>query len=136
MYYDHEALRYLNSQKKLNSRHGNWVKFLQPYPYVIKHKAGVEKVADTLSRRVSILIAVSNEVTGFVRIKNDYESCPDFGEVYKSLANGLVRERDDYFLLDGYLFKVNKLCIPRISVRDFVIWENTSRRNVRPLRKR
>ena len=89
---------------------------------MIKHKAGVEnKVADALSRRVSILVAVSNEVTGFERIKNDYESCPDFGEVYKRLADGLVREQDDYFLLVGYLFKANQLCIPRTSVRDFII---------------
>ena len=72
---------------------------------------------------MSILVAVNNEVTGFERIKNDYESCPDLGEVYKLLTNGLVRERDDYFLLDGYLFKANKQCIPRTSVRDFIIWE-------------
>ena len=84
---------------------------------MIKHKAGVEnKVADALSRRVSILIVISNEVTGFERIKNDYESCPDFEEVYKSLADGLVHERDDYFLLDGYLFKANKLCILRTQL--------------------
>ena len=63
LYSDHEALRFLNSQKKLNSRHGNWVEFLQPYPYVIKHKAGVEnKVADALSRRVSILVAISKRL--------------------------------------------------------------------------
>ena len=91
-------------------------------PYMIKHKAGVEnKVADTLSRRVSILVAVSNEVTRFERIKNDYESCLDFGEVYNSLADGLVRERNDYFLQDGYLFKANKLCISRTSIKDFII---------------
>ena len=64
-------------------------------------------MADVLSRRVSILVAVSNEVTRFERIKNDYEYCPDFGEVYKRLADGLVREQDDYFLLDSYLFKAN-----------------------------
>ena len=124
LYFDHETCRFLNSQRKLNSRHGNWVEFLQPYPYVIKHKAGVEnKVTDALSRQVSILVAISNEVTGFERIKNDYKSCPDFGEVYKPLVDGLVRERDDYFLLDRYLFKANKLYIPRTSVRDFIIWK-------------
>ena len=91
---------------------------------MIKHKARVEnKVTDALSRHVSILVAINNEITGFERIKNDYESCPDFGEVYKLLADGLVYERDDYFLLDGYLFKANKLCIPRTSVRDFIIWK-------------
>ena len=31
------------------------------------------------------------------------------------LIDGLVREKDDYFLLDGYLFKANKLCIPKTS---------------------
>ena len=103
LYSDHKALRFLNSLKKLNSRHGNWVKFLQPYPYVIKHKAEVEnKVTDALSHHVSILVAISNEVTRFERIKNNYESCLDFGEVYKILANGLIHEQDDYFLLDGY----------------------------------
>ena len=122
LYSDHEALRFLNSQKKLNSHHASWVEFLQPYPYVINHKAGVEnKVADTLSRRMSILVAVSNEVTRFERIKNDYESCPDFGEVFKVLKVGLVQEQDDYFLLDGYIFKANKLCIPKTSVRGFII---------------
>ena len=91
---------------------------------MIKHKAGVEnKVADALSRRMSILVAVSHEVTGFERIKNDYESCPDFGEVFKVLKDGLVREQNDYFLLDGYVFKANKLCIPKTFVRDFIIWE-------------
>ena len=91
---------------------------------MIKLKEGVEnKVADALSRRVSILTATSSEVTGFERIKNDYDSCPDFGEVYRVLSDGLIREKDDYFLLDGYLFRANQLCIPRTSVRDFLIWE-------------
>jgi len=34
LYYDHEALRYLNSQKKLNHRHGHWVEYLQAYSFV------------------------------------------------------------------------------------------------------
>ena len=91
---------------------------------MIKHKAGVEnKVPDALSRRASILTATSSEITDFERIKNDYDSCLDFGEVYKILVDRLVREHDDYFLLDGYLFKANQLCIHRTSVRDFIIWE-------------
>ncbi|XP_020677004.2 uncharacterized protein LOC110095705 [Dendrobium catenatum] len=42
---DHEALRYINSQKKLNARHGRWVEFLQEYTYTIRHKAGSENKA-------------------------------------------------------------------------------------------
>ena len=60
IYSDHEALRYLHSQKKLNFRHGSWVEFLQRYSFVVKHRAGVEnKAADALSRRVSLLLVMS-----------------------------------------------------------------------------
>ena len=76
---DHEALKYINSQKKLNSRHGRWVKFLQDYIYTLLHKAGVEnKAADALSRRLTILTVLSNQVVGFEKIKAEYESCPHF----------------------------------------------------------
>ena len=82
LYSDHEALRFLNSQKKLNPRHGRWVEFLQAYTFVLKHKAGVEnKAADALSRRTFLLVAMSVEATGFERIREEYASCPDFGEI-------------------------------------------------------
>jgi len=73
LYSDHEALKYLNSQKKLNVRHNKWVEFLQDYTFVLKHKAGVEnKVADALSRCVMILVAMSAEVIGFERLREEY----------------------------------------------------------------
>ena len=63
MYSDHEALRYHNSQKRLNARNSKWVKFLQDYTFVLKYKAGVEnKVVDALSQRVMILVTMSAEV--------------------------------------------------------------------------
>jgi len=66
IYSDHEALKYLNSQKKLNSRYGRWVEFLQDYTYVLKHKAEMEsRVADALSRRRALLSVMSTEVVGF-----------------------------------------------------------------------
>jgi len=55
LYSDHEALKYLNSRKRLNARHSKWVEFLKDYTFVLKHKAGVEnKVADELIWRVMI----------------------------------------------------------------------------------
>lgn len=79
LYSDHEALRFLTSQKKLNTRHGRWVEFLQAYTFVLKHKSGVEnKVADALSRRVTLLFVMDVKVTGFERLKEDYLTCPDF----------------------------------------------------------
>ena len=52
---------------------------------------------------------MSVQVTGFERLKDDYESCPNFGELYTSLSNAPRPILDDYTLLDGYLFKANKL---------------------------
>ena len=47
---------------------------------MVKRKAGVEnKAADALRRRVSLPSVMSVKVIGFERLKDDYESCPDFG---------------------------------------------------------
>ncbi|XP_052483420.1 uncharacterized protein LOC128038888, partial [Gossypium raimondii] len=35
---DHESLKYLKGQHKLNKRHAKWVEFLESFPYVIKYK--------------------------------------------------------------------------------------------------
>ena len=91
---------------------------------MVKHRAGVEnKATNALSRRVSFLSVMSVKVTGFERLKDDYESCPNFGHLYTSLNNASRPILDDYTLQDGYLFKANKLCIPRSLVRDFLVWE-------------
>ncbi|XP_057985307.1 uncharacterized protein LOC131170265 [Hevea brasiliensis] len=49
---DHESLKHLKGQSKLNKRHAKWVEFLESFPYVIKYKKGHSNiVADALSRR-------------------------------------------------------------------------------------
>jgi hypothetical protein len=48
---DHESLKHIRSQGKLNRKHAKWVKFIESFSYVIKHKKGKENViADALSR--------------------------------------------------------------------------------------
>ena len=85
---------------------------------------GVEnKAADALSRRESLLSIISVKVTRFELLKDDYESCLDFGKLYTSLSNAPQPILDDYTLQDGYLFKANKLCIPQSPMRDFLVWE-------------
>jgi len=37
---DHESLKYLKGQHKLNKRHDKWMEFLEQFPYVIKYKKG------------------------------------------------------------------------------------------------
>ena len=71
------------------------------------------------NRRVMILIAMSAKVTGFERLREEYESCPDFGEIY-TMLRGPTREMDGFLLDGGYLFRFRKLCIHRTSLRDFL----------------
>ena len=123
LYSNHEALKYLNSQKRLNEIY-KWVKFLQDYIFVLGHKTGVEnKVTDALSWRVMILVAMSAKVTRLERLREEYESCTDFRKIYATLRDGSVREMGRFLLQDGYLFRFHKLCIPCSSLREFLSWE-------------
>jgi hypothetical protein len=66
---------------------------------------------------------MSTNVTRFERLRDEYESSPDFGKLHATLSSALHHTIEDYTIQDGYLFKANKLCIPRTSVRDFLVWE-------------
>ena len=128
LYSDHEALKYVNSQKKLNHCHGKWVSFLQEYSFVIRHKSGVEnKAANALSRVVYILSSMAIQVVGFDLLKRDYNSCKDFSIIYYALAAGTAGAYPNFLLHDGYLFKGTHLCLSDISLREQVIWELHSR---------
>uniref|UniRef100_A0A2N9FJY2 Reverse transcriptase domain-containing protein n=1 Tax=Fagus sylvatica TaxID=28930 RepID=A0A2N9FJY2_FAGSY len=37
---DHESLKHLKGQHKLNRRHAQWVEFIETFPYVIRYKQG------------------------------------------------------------------------------------------------
>ena len=37
---DHESLKHLKGQHKLNKRHARWVEFIETFPYVIRYKQG------------------------------------------------------------------------------------------------
>ena len=53
---DHEMLKYLKGQTKLNKRHAKWSEFLESSPYVIKYIKGKENfVADALSRKCMLV---------------------------------------------------------------------------------
>ncbi|WVZ98177.1 hypothetical protein U9M48_043646 [Paspalum notatum var. saurae] len=53
---DHEALKYLKGQAKLNRRHAKWVEFIETFPYIVKYKKGKDNVvADALSRKIVLL---------------------------------------------------------------------------------
>jgi len=60
---DHESLKYLKRQHKLNKRHAKWMKFLEQFPYVIKYKKEKSNVAvDALSRRYTLLATLGSQI--------------------------------------------------------------------------
>jgi hypothetical protein len=89
------ALKYVNTQKKLNNRHAKWVSFLQAYTFVLKHKLGQRnQVADALSQRTILLTTMENRVIGFVALKDVYVSDNDFRDIVEQLKNPVVGNMD------------------------------------------
>ncbi|KAJ0962486.1 hypothetical protein J5N97_030314 [Dioscorea zingiberensis] len=76
-----------------------------------------------LSNVVTVLHSMSTSVIGFDRLKDEYPLCLDFGSIYSEVLAGNRRAHIDFLLWDGYLFRGSTLCIPRTSLRDFLIWE-------------
>ncbi|XP_035546592.1 uncharacterized protein LOC109014453 [Juglans regia] len=67
---DHESLKHLKGQQRLNKRHTKWVEFIETFPYVIRYKQGKENVvADALSRRYALLSILDTKMLGFEYIK-------------------------------------------------------------------
>ncbi|GJR00530.1 RNA-directed DNA polymerase [Tanacetum coccineum] len=116
VYSDHQYLKYFQNQRHLNKIHARWASFLEKFNYVIKHKSGASnKVADALSRKTTLLVTISNKVVGFDSIKELYASDEDFGNIWMELET--KQHRGEFILLDDYLFKGNRLCIPKTSLR-------------------
>ncbi|KAF7808269.1 putative mitochondrial protein [Senna tora] len=105
LYSDHQALKFLHSQRHLNSRHAEWVEFLQEFTFVVKHRSGVEnKAADALSRMLTVLNSMSVSIVGFDRLKDEYASCPDFGIIFQEISNGNRHDHQDFIIKDGHMF--------------------------------
>ena len=114
---DHEALKFINGQQKLSSRHAKWVEFLQSFTFSSKYNEGKSNVVvDALSRRAYLLVMVDARILGFEHIQGLYEFDNDFVQEFKSPTR-------DYTIKDGFLFKGNRLCIPECGVRELLIRE-------------
>ena len=118
---DHESLKYLKGQQKLNKRHAQWMEFHEPFPYVIKYKKGKENVvADALSRRYVLLSTLDAKLLGFEQIKELYPLDQDFGELFMACEKFAF---GDYYRHDGFMFRKNKLCVPSGSLRELLVRE-------------
>ena len=80
---DHETLKYLKGQTKLNKRHAKWSEFIESFPDVIKYIKGKENVvADALSRICMLVTKLELNVIGFEHIKDLYANDPSFATPY------------------------------------------------------
>ena len=121
IYFDHDALKHINSQDKLSSQHAVWAAYIQQFSFVIKHKSGaLNRVADALSRRASLLITMKTKVLGFDLFRELLFSHPYFGPIMDDVA---TRKRFNSLIHDDFLFKGNQLCILDSSLRLRVIQE-------------
>eukprot|EP01018_Ginkgo_biloba_P013475 Gb_17806 [translate_table: standard] len=127
VYTDHQDLKFINSQTKLNVRHTKWVETLQSFTFMLRHKSGKSnQVADALSRRIAVLTTMSVEVPDFASMKDQYETDEDFQRAWAYAKNPVTDNGDlfdEYFLQDGYLFKGKQLCIPVGPMRENIIKE-------------
>ncbi|GJW28421.1 RNA-directed DNA polymerase [Tanacetum coccineum] len=70
---DHEALKYIQGQHKLQPRHAKWVEYLQAFTFTIKHKSGkLNKGADALSRKYALINSLQPKVMGLELLKHNY----------------------------------------------------------------
>ena len=118
---DHESLKYLKGQGKLNKRHAKWVDFLEQFSYVIKHKKGKSNVVtDVLSRRYALFTSLETKLIGFEHIKELYEHDSNFSHIYHSCA---LDVQNDFFRHNEYLLKDKRLCVSKSSIRELFVQE-------------
>jgi len=111
---DHESLKHLKSQEKLNKRQAKWVDFLEQFPYVIKHNQDkADVVADALSRRYALISMLETKMFGFDHIKDFYSQDHDLSKLFELCEKG---PHQGFFRHKGYLFKNNGLCLPKCSL--------------------
>jgi hypothetical protein len=113
---NHESLKHIRGQAKLNKCHAKWVEFIETFPYIIKHKKGKENViADALSGHYTMLSQLDHKIFGLESIKELYAMDVDFKDAYENCREG--RTWNKYVLHDGLLYRANKPCVPGSSIR-------------------
>jgi hypothetical protein len=93
---DHESLKHIRSQGKLNRRH-------------------------TLSRRYTLLTQLDCKIFGLDTVKTQYVNDADFKDVLLHCKDGKAWNK--FVVNDGFVFRANKLCIPASSVHLLLLQE-------------
>ncbi|XP_074284242.1 uncharacterized protein LOC141608797 [Silene latifolia] len=93
-----------------------------PIPKTVsEYKDGKSNVvADALSRRYTLIAVLETRLLGFEVLKSCYASDKEFGELFDKCKTGAHGE---FLIQDGFLFKGNRLCVPRHPIRELLIRE-------------
>ena len=103
----------------MNRRHAKWVEFIETFSYVIKYKQDKENiVADAISRWYVILSIMNTRLLGFEYVKELYVNDSTFAEIYNACGHSTFGK---FYLMDGYLFKENKLCVPASFLYELLV---------------
>jgi hypothetical protein len=80
---DHESLKHLKGQLKLNRRHAKWSEFIESFPYIGRYRKGKDNdVADALSHRHTLLSQLDAKILSLESIKYLYATDSYFVEPY------------------------------------------------------
>jgi hypothetical protein len=119
---NHESLKHLKGQLKLNQRYAKWSEFIKSFPYIVKYKKGKDNVvAIALSQHHTLLSQLDAKILGLESIKDLYATDSYFSEPYSKCCGGKGWEK--FHLHDGFLFRANKLCILDCSVHILLMQE-------------
>lgn len=75
----------------------------------------MNRVADALSQRSSLLAMLQTEITGFESLKEMYPQDEDFAVIWRDCFDG--NRMGNFHIIDGYLFKGNQMSVPKTSLR-------------------
>ncbi|RDX76792.1 hypothetical protein CR513_43175, partial [Mucuna pruriens] len=78
-------------------------------------------VADALSKRHDLTAMLETKLFGLDCIKELYEKNIDFG---KSFSMCIHLDFGDFYRHNGFLFKANRLCVPKCSIRELLVRES------------
>ena len=100
---DHESLKHLKGQHKLNKRHARWMEFVETFSYVIHYKQGKKNiVANAHSQRYVLISVLYANLLSFQHIKKLYHLDQDFSEEYVCCEKAA---HDKFFRHERFLFR-------------------------------
>jgi hypothetical protein len=127
---DHHPLIFINSQSNIQEqRHLKWEAYIQQFHLVIRYKKG------TSNKMEYFLSHPPNQVLQILEVwcasydtwKDKYATDHDFHKVWVALHQPTIVNQTpflDYTIRNGWLYKLNLLCVPQSEDHLFLIKES------------